>query len=98
MAKWYLTQNQQHQRSYSEKEVVWVKREFFTNCKSREKKPYGQFFAFFPLPRADPPYLPFPFNFALCKPRPDVCGPGKRKGAQLAHILPVWVVLVGARS
>ena len=47
MAKWYLTQNQQHQRSYSEKEVVWVKREFFTNCKSREKKPYGQFFAFF---------------------------------------------------
>ena len=43
---------------------------------------------------ADPPYLPFPFNFALRKPRPDVCGPGKRKGAQLAHILPVWVVLV----
>ena len=47
---------------------------------------------------ADPPYLPFPFNFALRKPRPDVCGPGKRKGAQLAHILPVWVVLVVLRS
>ena len=25
MVKWYLTQNQQHQRSFSEKEGMWVK-------------------------------------------------------------------------
>lgn len=81
MAKWYLTLNQQHQRPFSEKEAMWVKRESFTNCKSREN------------PASYRPTLPLPFNFALRKPRPDVCGPGKRKGAQLAHILPVWVVL-----
>ena len=52
MAKLYLTQNQQNQRPFSEKEGMWVKREFFTNCKSREKTHFGQFFVFFPLPRA----------------------------------------------
>ena len=47
MAKWYLTQNQQNQRPFSEKEGMWVKREFFTNSKSREKTHFGQFFVFF---------------------------------------------------
>ena len=89
MAKWYLSQNQQHQRPFSVKEGMWVKREFFMNCKSRENG-VRPILSFFPQPRVHPPYLPFPypFNFALHKPRPDVSGPGKRKGAQLEHILP----------
>ena len=46
MAKWYLSQNQQHQRPFSVKEGMWVKREFFMNCKSRENgvRPILSFF------------------------------------------------------
>ena len=46
MAKWFLSQNQQHQRPFSVKEGMWVKRELFMNCKSRENgvRPILSFF------------------------------------------------------
>lgn len=45
MAKWYLSQNQQHITPFSEKEEMWVNREFLTNWKGRG--PYQSFFCFF---------------------------------------------------
>ena len=65
MAKWYLSQNQQHQRPFSVKEGMWVKREFFMNCKSRENG-VRPILSFFPQTRVHPLYLPFPYPFLLC--------------------------------
>ena len=66
MAKWYLNQNQQHQRPFSVKEGMWVKREFFMNCKSRENgvRPILSFFSLASRPLALPT-LPISIQFCF---------------------------------